>query len=119
MQNPFAFKPVVVVTEAGHAILPSQFSLCFARFRNTEIIKTEIGWQMRLIVALKQRLCLSYIRPFGESPSPPRVVFRDWVKLRKIKRNRRDSHAPGADSRLTNTAKNMLIKTQCMPTAIL
>src|SRR5206468_12805772 len=39
----------------------------------------------------------------GEPFSPPRVVFRDRVKLRQVKRNRPDSHPPLADSRLTNT----------------
>ena len=59
------------------------------------------------------------LRPVGKPFPPPDVVFRDRVKLRQVKRNRPDSHPPPADSRLTNTAKNVLIKTGCISTAIL
>src|SRR5438046_54472 len=85
MQKPFASKPIVIIAEAGDSILPRQVRLRFARFRNTKIVKTEIGWQMRLVMAPKQRTRFRDTRPLGKSFAPPRVVFRDRMKLRQIK----------------------------------
>jgi hypothetical protein len=88
MQKPFACKPVVIIAKASDSVLPRQFGLRFARFRNTKIVKTEIGWQMRLVMTAKKRTCLRYVRPLGKSLTPPRVVFRDRMKLRQIKGDR-------------------------------
>ena len=75
----------MIVAEAGDAVLPRQVRLRFARFRNTKIIKTEIGWQMRLVMAAKKRTCFCDVRPLSKSFAPPCVVFRDRMKLRQIK----------------------------------
>jgi hypothetical protein len=107
------------IAKAVDAIFSRQRGLSLARFGQPKVVKSEIGWQMRLIMPAKERTRSHHIRPFRESLAPPHIVFRDRVKLRQVKRNRPDSHPPPADSRLTSTAKNMLIKTWCMSTAIL
>jgi len=93
--------------------------LSLSGFRKTQIIEPEIRRKVGLIMPLECGFRPGRIRPVGKPFSPPRIVFRDPVKLREVKRNRADSHPPPADSRLTNTAKNMLIKTWCVSTAIL
>jgi hypothetical protein len=77
----------MIIAEAGNTILPGQVRLRFARFRNTKIVKTEISGQVRLVVPAKKRTRFGDIRPLGKSFSPPRVVFRNRMKLRQIKGN--------------------------------
>src|SRR6266478_5696649 len=87
-KKPFACKPVVIVAKAGDSILPRQFGLRFARFRNTKIIKTEIGGQMRLIMPAKQRTCFRDVRPLSKSFAPPCVILGYRMILRQIKGDR-------------------------------
>ena len=112
-------KPVMKIAKSRNPVFTCKLSLSLARFGQPKVVKTEIGWQMRLIMPAKQRTCFRDVRPLSKSFAPPNVVFRDRVKLRQVKSNRPDSHPPPADSRLTNTAKNVRIKTGCMSTAIL
>src|SRR5438874_9465211 len=119
MQKPFTIEPVMIVAKAVEPIFPGQINLCLPHFGQPQIVETKIGWQVWLVVASKERPRFHNVGPLSKPLAPPRIVFRDRVKLRQVKSNRPDSHPPPADSRLTNTAKNMLIKTECMSTAIL
>ena len=78
----------MIVAEAGDSILPSQVRLRFARFRNTKIVKTEIGWQMRLVVAAKERTRFRDVRPLSKSFTPPCIVLGYRMILRQIKGDR-------------------------------
>ena len=78
----------MIIAEAGNTILPRQVRLSFARFRNTKIVKTEIAWQMRLVMASKERTRFRDVRPLSKSFAPPRVVFWDRMILRQIKGDR-------------------------------
>src|SRR5688572_19943809 len=44
-------EPVMVITKSVHAVFPGQFSLLLSRFRDSEVIKTEVGGQMRLVMS--------------------------------------------------------------------
>ena len=60
------------------------------RFRHPEVVVAEVGRQVRLIVAGKERPGLADVRPLGETLAPPDVIFRNRMKLRQIER-----HQPG------------------------
>ena len=59
-------------------------------FRHAEIVVAEIGRDVRLMVARKERLGLADVRPLGEALPPPLIVLRNGMKLGQIER-----HQPG------------------------
>ena len=81
----FSCKPVVPVAETLNPSFPCKLSLLLAHFRHAQIIKTQVGRQVGLVVTFEKRLGFSHIGPFGKSFPPPLVIFRDGVVLRKIK----------------------------------
>ena len=83
-------KPVMIIAKSRNPVFTRKLSLSLARFGQPKIVKTEIGWQMRLIVPAKQRTCFRDVRPLSKSFAPPCVVFRDRMKLRQVKGDRAD-----------------------------
>src|SRR5271170_8082226 len=78
-------KPVVVVAESIHAILPRKVSLSLAYFRHAQIVKPEIRRKVWLIVPAKAGPRLRDIGPLGKSFTPPLIVVRGWIELGQIK----------------------------------
>jgi hypothetical protein len=62
---PAVAEPIMPVAERTHAGIAGQLRLRLAYFRHAQIVKAEIGRQMRLPMAGKQRFGLSNIGPFG------------------------------------------------------
>jgi hypothetical protein len=85
LKKTLAVKPVMVIAEAGNAILAGQFSLGNPCLFQAQIIKTKICRQMRLIMPRQQRLCLDDIGPFRKAPAPSLIILGDWVIMRKVK----------------------------------
>src|SRR4030095_9489479 len=85
IQNASAREPIVVIAKPIDAILPGQGDLFVTYFAQSKVVEPQVRRQMRLVVALKQRLCLRDIRPLRESLSPPSIVFCGWVKLGQAK----------------------------------
>src|SRR6185503_16710297 len=90
LKDAFAVKPVIVETETMNSISFGKFHLLFHHCRNSEVIKPQVGRQMRLIMTFVIRLCLCNVCPFSESFSPPEIVFRNWMILRQVKSNEFD-----------------------------
>src|SRR4051794_27505388 len=74
----------MVITKAIYSMLFCKSCLCNACFFETKVIEAEVRRQMRLIVIFKQCLSLYYIRPFCKTFTPPFIIFRYWMKLRKV-----------------------------------
>ena len=90
----------MIVAEAFNAVARGQVSLRLAALGQPKIVKTEIGGDMRLVVAGKQRLCLGRVGPFGKAFTPPEIVLGDGMELRQVECDRPGvqhdgSHAPG------------------------
>src|SRR5205085_2311531 len=68
--QPLASKPVVVVAETLDAVILCHLCLCRPGFRHSKVIKTEIRWNVRLVVARKKRFSFRRVRPFGEAFPP-------------------------------------------------
>src|SRR5216683_2120198 len=96
-----AIEPVVVVAEARNPMPAGELGLSLANFRHAEVVESEIGWQVGLVVSSKQRPGLHHVRPFREPPSPPPVVLGDGVELRKIEREQSNRRAPDPRHRFT------------------
>src|SRR5262245_8635838 len=94
-------EPVVIVTETMYPILARQLSLPLTRFGDTQIVKAEVGGQMRLVMAFKIGTTLSHIGPFRKTLPPPLIVFLDGVKLRQIEGYCANVIASQASQRLT------------------
>src|SRR5437879_5869579 len=96
-----AIEPVVVVAEARNPMLSRELGLSLANFGHAEVVESEIGWQVGLVVSSKQRPGLHHVRPFREPPSPPPVVLGDGVELRKIEREQSNRRVPNPRHRFT------------------
>lgn len=68
-------------------MVPGELGLRGARFWQTEIVEAQLAREMRLMVAAEEWSSLRYVVPLGESSPPPFVVFRYWMKLRKVERD--------------------------------
>jgi hypothetical protein len=88
LKQPSPGEPVVPVDEALNTCPSCQVGLGFPSFGNTEIIETEIGWQVRLVVSAKKGSCACGVRPFSESASPPLVILGNRMELRQIEGER-------------------------------
>ena len=64
--------------------MPGQVCLGLARFGQAQIVETEIGGQMRLIMTGEKWTGFGDIDPFGEALAPPGIVLRDGMKLREV-----------------------------------
>src|SRR5882724_4549483 len=80
----------MVVAETVDSIFGGKLRLRRACLGEPQIIKTQIGGQVGLVMAWEFRPCLGDIRPFRKAFSPPLVIFRDRMKLRKMERDRAD-----------------------------
>jgi len=80
-------EPVVVVTKGRDAVRPRELRLREAYLRGAQVAEAQISWKVRLIVPTEQRTRFGDVGPLGESSSPPRVVFRNRVELREVKRD--------------------------------
>src|ERR1041385_7917900 len=87
VQQPFAGEPVVKVAKPIKAVAFGKLGLLFHYVSNPKIIEPQICRQVRLIMTdvVWTRLC--DINPFRESFSPPPIVFRNGMELRKEKTN--------------------------------
>src|SRR5436305_7417098 len=88
IQKAFAGKPIMVIAKASDSILPRQIGLSFAGFRKTKIVKSEIGRQVRLVMAAKKRARLCNVRPLGKSFTPPCIILGYRMILRQVKGDR-------------------------------
>jgi hypothetical protein len=66
----------VIITKRFDTILLGQIGLGLPAFRNAQIIKPEIGRNMRLIMIFEEGFGLCGIRSFGEALAPPFIIFR-------------------------------------------
>ena len=89
-------EPVVVVAKSVDAIARGQFRLRRARFRQAQIVETQISRQVRLIMTREKRLRPHHVRPFREPFPPPLVVLGNGMKLRQVKGDRPDAGLPAA-----------------------
>ncbi len=90
VQESTAREPVIMITKTVDAVSLGQFNLLTARLAQTKVVESKIGWQMGLRMAGEKRRGLGDVGPFGKSPSPPFVVFRNGMKLRQVKRDQPD-----------------------------
>ena len=74
LEQPLSAEPVVPAAEAADTVASRQGRLRLPRLRNAQIVETEVGRNMRLVMAVEQRLSLRHVRPFSEAFSPPAVV---------------------------------------------
>src|SRR5262249_10614361 len=88
LEQALACEPIVVIAEAVNRMLARKRRLLLKRFAHTQIIETEIPWQMRLVMSDKIRLRPGNVGPLTESLAPPLVVLRDRMELRQVERNR-------------------------------
>ena len=85
VQKSSAVEPIVIITKTVDAVFARQIGLGLAGFWQAQIVKAQISRELRLIMSFERWLRLGDIRPLGETFAPPRVVFRDRMKLREIK----------------------------------
>jgi hypothetical protein len=85
MEEATAVEPVMVVAEAVDAVRARQLGLRRARLCVAQVVVSEIGGHMRLVVADEIRPRASHVGPFGEALAPPRIVFRGRMELREVK----------------------------------
>ena len=57
------------------------------RFGKTQVVEAQIRRKVRLDVTLEKRFRLRDIRPLGKSLSPPGIVLRGRMELRKVMRD--------------------------------
>lgn len=89
IQQALAAEPVEVAAEGAYAIVARQLHLPAQRVGLAEIIKAEVGGKPRLCVPFELRQSPRHVVPFREPRTPPRIVFRNRVKLRQIKSDQR------------------------------
>ena len=80
-------KPIVVITKAINSVASGELGLGCARFGQAQVIKTQIGRQVGLIMTREARCCSHDIGPFREAAPPPFVVFGNGMKLGKVERD--------------------------------
>src|SRR6059058_5875073 len=103
----------MVIAEASDSIVPRQIGLSFAGFRKTKIVKSEIGRQVRLVMAAKKRARLCNVRPFGKSFTPPCIILEYRMILRQVKGDRPQSitshfrFSPPNDPQLASPAEDI------------
>src|SRR5438094_6187144 len=78
----------MVIAEAVDSILLRQFRLRLPCVGQPQIVKTEVRWNMRLIMSRKKRPRLRDVAPLRKSLPPPLVVLGDGVELRKVEGDR-------------------------------
>jgi len=98
LQQALAVEPVVVITKRLDTIALRQTCLFLADIGHPQVIKTQVGGQIRLPVAKKQRLGLGGIGPLGKPLAPPEIVFRNGMKLRQIQGDHTRASFQGAAS---------------------
>ena len=87
LEDALAAEPVVIVAERLDSEFTRQLGLRGTSLRDSEIVKAEVGRNVRLIVAAKQWLRLGGVRPLRKACSPPLVVLGNRMKLREIERD--------------------------------
>ncbi len=78
-------EPVVVIAEALDAVLPRKVSLRLAGFRHAQIVESQIGRHVGLVMPREPAPCLGSIGPFGETLAPEFVIVRNRIVLGQIK----------------------------------
>ena len=74
----------MIITKAVDTIFLCQCLLGQTCVRQPQIVKTKICRQVGLMMPFEQGLCPGYICPFCKSFTPPIIVLRDWMVLRKV-----------------------------------
>ena len=77
-------KPIVIIAESLQSSLAGQLCLLLANFRQSQVLETQVGRQVGLIVPAEQGTGFHNVVPLGKSPTPPFVILRDGVILRQI-----------------------------------
>src|SRR6056297_2056986 len=80
-------KPVMIKTEPIQIVLSGNFDLLHYCFRNSQVVKSKISRELRLVVAFIFRFTFCDVGPFRKSFSPPPVIFWSGIRLRQIKGN--------------------------------
>src|ERR1700688_754502 len=80
-----AIEPIVVVTKTVDSVLGCQLRLGCPRLRQSQVVETQVRWQVRLVVPREPWLRPRHAAPFGKAFPPPLVIFRNRMKLRQVK----------------------------------
>jgi hypothetical protein len=105
----------VIITEAVYTVLSGKIGLGPARFRQTQVIEPQVSRKMWLIMARKQRLGLHDVCPLREALTPPLVILRDGMELRKVDGDSASFHLTEAHS-LNTISRILLSDLSPMPT---
>ena len=90
MQQTMTIEPIVVVAESIDTVAASQIRLGLANLGQAEVVKTQVRWQVGLLMACEIGLGPADIGPFGKALAPPVVVFRNGMKLGEVEGNQVD-----------------------------
>src|SRR4029079_11271076 len=88
LDDALASEPVVVIAERLDAVLPCELGLGDAGLRQTQVVEAEVRRDVRLVMAREHRLRPGGVGPLGKSLSPPFIVLRNGMILRKVEGNR-------------------------------
>lgn len=86
-QQGLAGEPVEVEAECGEAVFLCQARLLAHDVRVAQIVKAKVRGEARLMMPFELRKRARDVAPFGKASAPPRIVFRNRVKLRQVKGN--------------------------------
>ena len=73
----------MVIAEAIDAVLRCERGLICASLRQPQVVKAEVGRQVRLVMTSEARTSLGNVCPFREALPPPFVVVGSWINCGK------------------------------------
>lgn len=79
-----ALKIIVIKAKSRNPVLLRQLRLLFDDFPRSEIVKTELSGNARLVVAGEKGFCLDHVVPFGKAHAVGPVILGDGMKLGEI-----------------------------------
>ena len=81
LEHTSAAEPVVVEAKPVDPVPARELRLALETLGIAEIVETELGGELRLVVPLEPGPCSGDVRPVGEPLAPPEIVLRDRVEL--------------------------------------
>lgn len=87
LHQPVTVEPIMIITETVNAIFFRHLGLLGTHFGQAQIVESEIGGNVRLIMPAEKRLCLGHVAPLGEPFAPPCVIFGEGMKLWQMEGN--------------------------------